>query len=153
MKKLSYQYIAGLIDGEGTLLINKYIFKSYPNRNPRYVPWVRINIVDLKPLRIIQKQFGGSIFHNRINEKNQNWRDTFMWSITSISAINFLQVIYPYLIIKRKQAKILFKLYETISASRKSRSSRKSKFLTQEVVKVREKLFQEIKSLKKIPVM
>lgn len=153
MPKLSLQYIAGLIDGEGTLVINKHQYKSHPNRNLRYVPNIRINMVDLKPLRLIREQFGGSIYHNKISRKNPNWRDTFMWNVTSSTAIRFLNAIYPYLIIKKKQADILYKLYDTISSSRESRSSRKSKFLTNEVVKEREKLFRDIKAIKRISVM
>lgn len=153
-------YMAGLVDGEGTILINKYTYKGTNHYNPRYSPTVRINMCDAKPLTMAQAIWGGSIHHNLISKKNPNWRDTFMWQTSSKLAYVFLDAIYPYLLIKKRQADVLYQLRE-IKKLRKNMNHNDAKgvyrpsgrkFDDADVLRM-ELLFKELKQLKKTAVL
>ena len=90
-------YFAGLFDGEGSITIRK------PNgKNPR-AHYLRVTIANSnpKPLKLIKKFFGGSL--NKYIPKNGK-QPSYILTLSCKKAHNFLEDIYPYLIIKRNIA-------------------------------------------------
>jgi len=99
-------YIAGFLDGEGSISLKK-------ERGRWVLPAIQIRNVYPEPLQKIQKVFGGSLYLRK-GEK-EKWRDTFEWEITRWKGcLNLLEKIYPYLIIKKKQAAIIIRLAKKV---------------------------------------
>lgn len=101
-------YLAGLFDGEGSVILSKLISKrsgavsytigcSLPNTYHDAVVWV-------------QETFGGSLQKRRRRE--MGWRDCWVWCTWSTGAYRTLQRIAPFLRIKHRQARLAIEFYE-----------------------------------------
>jgi len=103
MKKLSLEYIAGLVDGEGCFLIHRRKLTGYHR--------VRIIISNTfpAPLRMIRKEYGGSIGIQKKCKRHLGKKDVFRYRICGRKAILMTKLLLPFLIIKKKQAKLFIK--------------------------------------------
>jgi len=101
MKRLSWKYIAGLIDGEGCLDVQI--------TNGIYVrPRVRIGMAKSSNflLEMLRTNHGGFI-SDRVS-KNQNWQDSSCWELVGYQTVcPFLRNIQNHLYIKHEQARFL----------------------------------------------
>lgn len=101
MKRLSWKYIAGLIDGEGCLDVQ--------TNNGSYVrPRVRIGMADNAKilLHILQTNHGGFLSGRESN--NTNWQSSTSWELVGYTVVcPFLRNIQNHLLIKHEQAKFL----------------------------------------------
>ena len=96
-KKEDLAYIAGVIDSDGCISINKDIKK--------YKPTIEIVQVQPEAINFMNKIFEGKII-KKSNHKNR--KDLYRWRIQSRNNLKiFLEAILPFLKIKRKQAKIV----------------------------------------------
>lgn len=97
MKERHWSYLAGLIDGEGTIQINK-TKKSFSIR-------VKIGNTDVRIMHWLIEHFGGVYYtETRSSEKH---RVLYQWRIKgSKNTENLLLGLLPYLVIKGEQAKI-----------------------------------------------
>lgn len=107
--KTLYAYFAGVVDSDGSISIKK---SSREARKGECLNWtfsIRISIsqVTNDVQSLLKEEFGGSLGHhkNKVSKKRL-WR----WDIRHKQAETFLRCIYPYLIIKRKQAELLLAL-------------------------------------------
>jgi hypothetical protein len=108
-------YLAGFIDGEGCISINK----QWTDRTPTPIYWLIITVtsVDKDTLEYCRRMTGlGSIQYNRKSTQD-NDRHVYAWHLTSNRAIDLLRMIYPYMKIKREQADIAFAFQETMGKS------------------------------------
>ena len=99
-------YLAGMIDGEGTVAINQ----SPPTKNgfKRYLPWVRVCVNQQEPLEFLQSLFGGNLRRRQTtNDYELEWNGTKAQAIIKL-VINFLRI-------KKEQAFLLldFPQHET----------------------------------------
>lgn len=93
-------YMAGLFDGEGCVTISRKKGDHY-KRGYSYQLVATITNADKQVLERFHKEFKGYF----VKRKSKNvWTLTFLCS----KAITFLKVIYPYVLIKRKQMDIAF---------------------------------------------
>jgi|SRR5687767_1712119 len=131
-------YIAGFIDGEGTITIK---------RQKRYGRWYYVPLISCAqvqkplnevPLKMMQKRYGGSIVRWSQRAQDGNRIDTVSWSITSRRAVRFIEEVGPHLIIKKNQAKIVSK-FITLTDKKKSYK------VTEELQAKRESLFWEMR--------
>lgn len=104
MKRLSWKYMAGLIDGEGCIDMQATTDK----RDDQYYarPRLRISMVG-EPGRyvidLLKTNFGGSL---EINDRgNPNWQTVYTWSLYGKQLRAYLQNIVTHLVIKKEQAK------------------------------------------------
>jgi hypothetical protein len=99
-------YTAGIVDGEGCISINrnkgskkhKYTFRLYvivTNTNP----WL---------CQFLKMQFGGSIYEVRAN-RDRRHALCYNWTLATEAASKFLELILPYLTIKKPQAELAIK--------------------------------------------
>jgi hypothetical protein len=101
---LSHEYIAGLFDGEGCIIIRK----EKNRKTPYYGLMVQIQMVGHSLLKTIQKKYGGSVFY--VSSKHLTGKKILShWNISGIRAKKFIIDIEPYLKLKRKQAKVAIK--------------------------------------------
>ena len=97
--KVSFQYLAGLFDGEGSIGI-------YPHHRGRMS--LRTQLVQNKNkntfplLQYLSKRYGGTL----PPQKSVSGKWKVNWQLSSERALLFLRDIYPYLVIKREQAAI-----------------------------------------------
>jgi len=109
-----WAYLAGLIDGEGSFVIQKTsvekIAKSSRSKTPKYLAYFCIGMVDKAPLDLIRDTIGmGKVYEERVPERRSIWRIRFGGRVTLIP---FVKQLLPYLIVKRPQAELLLEFCE-----------------------------------------
>lgn len=95
-------YAAGLIDGEGTILITHY--KPWRNRHEGYRLVVELGMCDSVAPMWLQLRFGGRL--KQYSRPKTTMRPVYRWNLTDSKAAAFLTAIMPYLKTKRAQAEI-----------------------------------------------
>lgn len=110
LKEIELAYMAGFFDGEGCILIEKQ--KNKIKKRPYY--HVSIQMAQAEKGKEIpmwfQANFGGHLIHSRRSLKNPNLCDIWQWRATCQNAMRCLEIIYPYLILKKPQIDLAFKL-------------------------------------------
>lgn len=114
MSKLQASYFAGLIDGEGYIGIlkikkgNKKVWRS--SREYHYCPVLKISMTDRDIITFLYQSFGGNFeIRKAYDTPDRKASESYCWTLKNKSSIEFLQKVYPYLRVKRKDAEILFK--------------------------------------------
>jgi hypothetical protein len=101
-------YIAGLLDGEGSIV------KVYSNNRKNYS--TRVTIVNTyKPVIdwLLETTGCGTIIFSERRSRNEKHADAYVWQCYSANAKNILEQIFPYLIIKKDKAQdVLEQQYE-----------------------------------------
>jgi len=103
------RYAAGLIDGEGCILISRQVFDRYV----RYQLRVVMRMTNPAPLIAMQKEYGGSLSLGSA-PKDPRHRRTLAWTIVSRDAANLLRRIRPYLLVKGEEADIALEFQDGI---------------------------------------
>lgn len=113
ISKQKIAYYAGFMDGEGTISIKR----AYRNNKLYYTVYCSLGQVNKKPnsdvVREMKDLFGGYVYEWS-QKLGSNRIDTIQWNVTSKLAKNFLKLITPYLVIKRKQAEVAKEFNKTI---------------------------------------
>lgn len=105
MQEISPQYMAGLLDGDGTITITMHRRQS-TKAGITLHPITKIDSVNLDFLELFQKQFGGHINKKR-HERGWNKRPLWEWRLSSIeSCLRFILPVKPFLILKKRQAEL-----------------------------------------------
>lgn len=109
MKRTDLAYTAGIIDGEGCISI--YHFKSKTSSRG-YALVLEVSVTNTNEWLIhwLHFTFGGNV--GPMKSKRPRSRDAFYWRLLSKKAAEFLDLIMPYLKIKKPQAEIGIKFQE-----------------------------------------
>ena len=147
-KKEEIIYMAGFFDGEGCVGINK---TSRGSEMFKYRVEVQITQVDIRPLLLFKKHFGGSIM---LIEKTKPYQDIHHWTVTNKKADLVLKKIYPYLIYKKKKVKLALKYIALPRLSnipnigqQKDKIKNKLEKQNQKIIQLRKKIYGEFKSV------
>lgn len=108
MKKVDIAYIAGIIDGEGSICLARSRTKD---GKYTYSPLVEVAMTDDFICKWLHFSFGGCFTMDR-RLKYPRAKLCARWSVAGQGAYDFLKVVYPYLILKKAQAEIAFKVFE-----------------------------------------
>ena len=100
-------WAAGFMDGEGTITIKRVKQRGYIYHQP-YITCAQ-TLKGNSALKILKDIFGGSLYIYR--QKGQRI-DTVQWTIVSKDAMNCAKTLYPYLVLKKKQAEIIMRFYD-----------------------------------------
>jgi len=134
-------WLAGLIDGEGTITVKCYKRKDRYS----YRPLIVVNNTSLELLSKMKDvvKCGTIMLHSpSYTKKHSNWNIVWRLEIKgSFSVYTLLQQIYPYLIVKRKHAEIVMKICEENIKAYLTHKKADIKYL--------EQLVNELKSLTK----
>jgi hypothetical protein len=95
---LTLAYVAGLVDGEGSIVIG---CSHRANRLPNHWLQVGITNIDKELIDWLLNTFGG-----HLSDYSHRPRHCWVWRVMGNEAKQFLQSILPYLRIKKKQAEI-----------------------------------------------
>src|SRR3990167_2270479 len=147
MSKTTAAYIAGFIDGEGTITIKRTHIKesrcydvnlSVSNTNKDIIQW-------------LQDSYGGTFHISTYG--NDKWKTIYRWTLyRSHNLIGFLQTIKPYLRIKKRHAEIVLEMnkflgHGFVTYKRNEKGQIIEHFVNDDIRKKREELYQEIKIL------
>ena len=134
MKRLSWKYIAGLIDSEGCLDVQI--------TNGVYVrPRIRVALAENAKflLDILHTNHGGFLTKRSRNNQNPNWQDAYSWELVGYTTVEpFLRNFVNHLEIKQEQARLLLWMESNI----------KGKQVSEEV---RQCIRDELKAMKRDP--
>lgn len=102
-------YVAGLLDGEGTITITKrQPYVRLKERNPRFWGLISIANTNLLVLRLIQSRYGGKVYRKHGGCHHPvyavEWKER--------TALSLLRILSPFIRIKRPQAQELQEFYE-----------------------------------------
>jgi len=138
-----YTYLAGIIDGEGCIRINK------TNKNkPYYISQITVDQKDGRLIDWLYGNFGGSI--NEIGG-NESKTKQYRWTIYGTKVKDILKKIIPFLTIKKHQAEILlrYQIHKEIEEKKYRNSDGTWKNISENEIKLRESLYQQLSYLKK----
>lgn len=124
-------YLAGIVDGEGTVTLMKH------HKNETPTPNVVVANNNLQLLKWITSQIGGTIVSKK--KRMVHHHDSYAWSVRQDRAIRLLNQIKQYLIIKRPQADLITQKYKSVT-------HRAGKY-TPEMLKKKMRLVAEIRKL------
>lgn len=111
MKRLSWKYLAGLIDGEACIdvQLGKYETSQHV-RNWYYIrPRVRVCMADSAKglLETMNVNHGGSLHSRAKQQVNPKWQSSTSWELVGYKAVcPFLRNIVNHLVLKREQARL-----------------------------------------------
>jgi len=110
-------YIAGFLDGEGHIAIEK----TMPGKgllrivNPHFGVRVTIANTDLRTLEWIHELWGGKVYV----QKRQGLRPVYSWMITNRQVVTeFLATLLPHLRSKKDQAELVLEYLSAITVKR-----------------------------------
>lgn len=141
-KKNELVYLAGIIDGEGTISITKT--NAYKNKDWSPVYNLKVSCINKNydVISMLKKNFGGWIGNDKIC-----WR----WSVTCLKALKTIKMLIPFLIIKNKQAQLGLEYYKKYFFRQKNGFSKGGKvpFLLKNIINKREEVFIKMRNLNK----
>ena len=109
MKRVSWKYLAGLVDGEGCIdaMMGKY---NTPHHKRFYVrPRLRICMADMAVdlLKMLHANFGGSLQARATHLVNPKWQSSTSWELVGYrDTCPLLRNIVNHLFLKREQARL-----------------------------------------------
>ena len=100
MTETEKSYIAGIIDGEGSIMLIKYHSNEFPS------PCVSIASTTMELLEWVKKTVGAGVIIHKKNYKPEIHKECYSYILKFDAAINLMKDIYPYLIIKVKRKEL-----------------------------------------------
>ena len=117
MEEWKLAYLAGLLDGEGSVLINKLhrSKRHHHNQTFSYHHHPRLVITNTNKMMIdwLVKNFSGNIVARKAYQKKYGGRLVYCQNYVGWRSIDLLHKLYPYLIIKKERANIMFEFEKT----------------------------------------
>ena len=100
-------YTGGLLDGEGFIGISKNKSSRY-SRGYSFILSVTITNTNEWLIQWLKLQFGGTIISSSSHARktDKNWKPQWVWRVRDNKAKEFLELILPYIQIKKAQAEI-----------------------------------------------
>lgn len=125
MEKEVLAYIAGIIDGEGTIFSTKRKDGKYT----WYQQGIRVHMKYAKVPKWLHKHAGGNYYCSNIRANSEH-----MWTIHAKETRKLLPQIMPYLVEKKRQAEIILEWQKYVGKSNKN-------------TPMKDQLWKELKSL------
>ncbi|MCW6060196.1 hypothetical protein LAV35_08130 [Clostridium sporogenes] len=104
-------YIAGIIDGEGSIMLLKFHGNQFPS------PCVSISSTTIELLEWMKDVTKIGTIKSKKNYNTEKHTDSFTYTIKYDDSINLLIEIEPYLVIKNKKirARLIIKKYKSVT--------------------------------------
>lgn len=129
-------YIAGIIDGEGGIMLTKFHNNQYP------APCVSIISTTIELLQWIKEKTKVGTIKSKKNYNKDNHKDSYTYAVKYNDAIELLKQIQPYLIIETKK-----KRTELILAKYKKATPRNGRY-NEQMKANKERFYEEFISIK-----
>ena len=116
-----FAYIAGIIDGEGTVFICKtltdYQKENGRLKNPKYVAGISVKMTNKKPIQFIYDVTKlGVVYRIGARLGREQHKPFWEWKAGKTDGVPFIKLIRKYLLVKDKQADLFVKFYENKKA-------------------------------------
>jgi hypothetical protein len=143
--KVELAYLAGIIDGEGTIQIEIYCNRR--DRPNAHCFTSRLSVINTNVdiIKWIKDKFGGSTYMRKTKFKETR-KDTYVWHIHADGMLSILKGILPYLIIKKQHALLVIEFRSTYPKDRIYGPNRE---IPQEIKDKRFNLMHSLKLLNK----
>lgn len=139
-------YLAGIMDGEGCFFIGNY---SRSKHGAKYYQTV-LSVSSCSPELIdwLSMNFGGmnTKYTHKQTPKNSR-KPVYRWIASGDRLTHLCEVMFPYLVIKRREAEILLEMRKTFEKYSPKKGQRSRMKLLPEDLEIRQKLFDELKSI------
>jgi len=111
MTELEKAYIAGIIDGEGSIMLQKFHSNEHPS------PCISIASTTIELLNWIKLAVGKGIIKTKKNYNSNKHRDCYSYILKYNDALEFLELIYPYPVVnsKKKRAELILSKYKSLT--------------------------------------
>jgi len=119
MKETDIAYIAGLVDGEGYIGIKRSNCRK-DCVNPSYQARIQIRMVDEPVIKFIAETLGGWYYKEKPSAAKG--RPLFCYQASDKCAANILEILLPYLRVKKESAIAVLNLRKLQSESKKHRT-------------------------------
>jgi hypothetical protein len=129
-------YIAGIIDGEGSIMLIKFHSNQFPS------PCVSIASTTLELLEWIKSKTGVGTIKSKKNYNIDKHKNSFTYSVKYNDAIGLLEEIEPYLIIESKKKRARF-----IAENHKQVTPRNGRY-SNEMLEAKERFYEDFISIK-----
>lgn len=122
--KLLLAYTAGIIDGEGCIGIYRHKDKNV-RRGFGYCLYVSMWSTNQWLIQWLKMNYGGYVLpHPKVKEKGSiSKKSLWKWQLTARKAVAFLELILPYLYLKRPEAELAISFQKANSKRQKSEDS------------------------------
>jgi LAGLIDADG DNA endonuclease family protein len=139
-------YLAGIIDGEGSLTIGNYSSNKKTGAI-HYQTSVQVNNTHEGLILWIHNIFGGNIVRYTEKQTPKNARQAiFRWIANGERLTHICELIVPFIVVKQRQVQIMLRMRETYKI-RFKKGQQGFRGLNDEVLALRQSLFLEIRSL------
>lgn len=102
-------YLAGIIDGEGSINI------TYIKKRDEYRLRIQVTNTDKRLIDWLSEHFGGHQYEPVRLNNNSKWRRRYEWFLyPKKETIPLLETLIPFLICKKEQAKVAIRFMQTI---------------------------------------
>lgn len=130
-------YLAGIIDGEGSICIDiQTKSKEFKRKCDYYAVRLLIVNTNIKLMDWLLTNFKGNVLKRKLIK---NHKQCYKWEIFSHNAVNILKECLPYMIVKDELAKNLIEFMET--------KPKNVWYVTDEIQEKRKILYQKNKTL------
>ena len=122
MDKCTLAYLAGVIDSDGTIGVKRQTYAVRVLKNssqPTYVERVCVKQVTSQAVDLLYSTFGG--YRSVTHSTAKYGRTLQVWQVTNLKAAVVLEMLLPYLRIKRRQAENALALRQLTEQSKKDR--------------------------------
>jgi hypothetical protein len=130
-------YLAGIIDGEGSIYIQKIKRVKSPHFDVRF----NVTNTDKTLIDWLQSTFGGLVYHR--NGCNERCKDRYEWVLSRKNFDIFSKLIQPYIVAKKYQLEIAISIRQTYSRNFGSNG------VPPEILKFREECLHKMRSINK----
>ena len=146
MKRLSWKYIAGFIDGEGCIDFQSHVDKRNKDERLYIVPRLRIAMTEpaLFILENLHTNHGGNVWLAKRANKNSNWSDAYYWQVQGKKMRPLLQNLIKHLILKKEQAKFCIWWIDNAMGKRPN-------YLIPQMRELRKSAHDELQAMKRDP--
>jgi hypothetical protein len=118
-----HAYAAGLLDGEGTVVIRK-----------DGMVHVEMSNTFLPAVDYMASMYGGTVHARKLRN---GWRQSYVWQVRGQLACRALEQMLPFLLIKREQAKLAIKYRaDKIVLPRKDKAARQCELDRREKIRL-----------------
>lgn len=135
-------YLAGIIDGEGTITIARAPRNDTKHRIPYHIPHVKVCNTNKELIDWIHAKFGGR--NNNTRQANTKWSTLYYIRWNCGKARDLLEAVLPYLRVKKVQATVVLDFIK-----RMNKRSFTGVMLSEEERDIREQMYLLVTKLNK----
>lgn len=136
-------YAAGILDADGCVTVSRTRYT--PRHSWRYAIAAQVFQADQEAVSWLALKFGGSVKAVSMRAKGPNYRQMYKWALHCRKAADFLELILPYLKIKKYRAELGIQLAR-MNGSRGGWSSRNvGRAVSPEDANVREQVAMKLR--------